>query len=234
MPSTAMLFHFLLLLLFGATEGTGGSKPVPKFYTDYAVSRTLHLNYLLQESKHGFLIHGFGNTPSLIIWDPVTQHKAVLTCPTCKRSDTIRTHVWSHRVGQMLDQNCLILFRGYICRRQISGTNVGCDTRMSGEMALAQLNRAVSRRFPFVLTYQGAVHTSIIHLMMTGVACGAPMQTIATQLEALYRGRYQELSPDVPGILYTNWAAPPGETHNPVLFRVHYCQHLVAHIMYCV
>lgn len=214
-----MLFHILLLLLFHGAEGTGGRKPDPPFYSNIP-DKTLRLKYQQHESKFGVLLLGDGKDPAIFIWDPVTQHKFKLDCPNCKRQGSLKVHRWTQRLGQLIDQNCLLLIRGYQCQVTKNNEQLGCQKTFCAVMLLDKLPDRIRRRFPFVLTYHGAVHTQVIRFMMTSVAHGVPMQTVATQLEELYRGRHEEVRLDVeatPGVTlpYDKWAAPPGETQTP-------------------
>ena len=106
----------LLLLLFWLwltpQAWGGGSKKDPPYFSNYNMDLIKNTQTLW-----GRMVTTCANgKPAFFVWDPLTQYKFHLSCSCGK---PLRVHKWHQRIACLLEENCILLMRGYACRHKI-------------------------------------------------------------------------------------------------------------------
>ena len=106
---------------------------------------------------------------------------------------TLRVHKWHRRVACLLEENCILLLRGYACRHQVKAVLVGCGKTYHSWEIHSQLTPKLQRAFPFILFQRSALHKQVLRLVLTGLSKGVSMSATAEQMASLNEGRYNEV-----------------------------------------
>ena len=199
----------LLLLLFWLwltpQAWGGGSKKDPPYFSNY------NMDFIKNtQTLWGRMVTTCANgKPAFFVWDPLTQYKFHLSCSCGK---PLRVHKWHQRIACLLEENCILLMRGYACRHKIKGEEVGCGKIYHSWDITSQLTPKLQRAFPFILFQKSALHKQVLRLVLTGLSKGVSMCATAEQMASLYEGRYNEVVHHAERYFpFSDWGAPPSE-----------------------
>ena len=201
-----LLFYIWLWMSPEVRGAKGGSKKDPPYFTSYEMGVIKNT-----QSLWGRMVTTCANgSPAFFVWDPLTQYKVHLFCAAC--GQPLRVHVWHRRVACLLEENCILLMRGYACRHQVKAVLVGCGKTYHSWEIHSQLTPKLQRAFPFILFQRSALHKQVLRLVLTGLSKGVSMSATEQQMASLYEGRYNEVvfHADV-YFPFSDWGAPPSE-----------------------
>ena len=198
-----LLFYIWLWMSPEVRGAKGGSKKDPPYFTSYemgVIKKT--------QSLWGRTVTTCANgSPAFFVWDPLTQYKVHLFCAAC--GQPLRVHKWHRRVACLLEENCILLMRGYACRHQVKAVLVGCGKMYHSWEIHSQLTPTLQRAFPFILFQRSALHKQVLRLVLTGLSKGVSMSATAEQMASLYEGRYNEVVFHADVILsFSDWGVP--------------------------
>ena len=206
---TGTKMKVLLLLLFWLwltpQAWGGGSKKDPPYFSNY------NMDFIKNtQTLWGRMVTTCANgKPAFFVWDPLTQYKFHLSCSCGK---PLRVHKWHQRIACLLEENCILLMRGYACRHKIKGEEVGCGKIYHSWDITSQLTPKLQRAFPFILFQKSALHKQVLRLVLTGLSKGVSMCATAEQMASLYEGRYNEVVHHAERYFpFSDWGAPPSE-----------------------
>ena len=179
-----LLFYIWLWMSPEVRGAKGGSKKDPPYFTSYDMGVIKNT-----QSLWGRMVTTCANgSPAFFVWDPLTQYKVHLFCAAC--GQPLRVHKWHRRVACLLEENCILLMRGYACRHQVKAVLVGCGKMYHFWEIHSQLTPKLQRAFPLILFQQSALHKQVLRLVLTGLSKGVSMSATAEQMASLYEGRY--------------------------------------------
>ena len=199
------LLLFLFWLWLTPQAWGGGSKKDPPYFSNY------NMDFIKNtQTLWGRMVTNCANgKPAFFVWDPLTQYKFHLSCSCGK---PLHVHKWHQRIACLLEENCILLMRGYACRHKIKGEEVGCGKIYHSWDITSQLTPKLQRALPFILFQKSALHKQVLRLVLTGLSKGVSMCATAEQMASLYEGRYNEVVHHAERYFpFSDWGAPPSE-----------------------